>query len=282
MKRKKRNIFPFVILTVTHLFLLLYTLIKNKNKRTLISLLFSNIGLAYVFEYIILNLLQAYRYKIKVFNEPYFNNIFGAILSQAIFIPFTAVFISAFRLKWRGKAAFIFYFHIIEQLFVKIKVYRTNWWSPFLTSSLLPIYFYISDKWYELLKEGSSLIKMMSHWLANLVIVTNLLFVLVLTRQLRFGRGRYHSLKEHFKIAPLYAIGHSAISTWCVWRKGYFGLMLSILVAAGMDWVLYKKRVVKHSFIIPGLNLYLHAFLSFGTAWFKKMLNRVGKNEGRA
>ena len=63
----------------------------------------SNIGLAYLLEFFVLNIFKGYRYKPRVMKKKYFDNILGAILSQAIFVPFTAVFLTTLKIGWIGK-----------------------------------------------------------------------------------------------------------------------------------------------------------------------------------
>lgn len=77
--------------------------IKRKIKKQLFTLLMSNIGLAYLFEFFVLNLFTAYTYKPGILKNAHLDNIFGAILSQAIFVPFTAVFLTARKVGWIGK-----------------------------------------------------------------------------------------------------------------------------------------------------------------------------------
>src|SRR4051812_37354862 len=78
MKNPKRNKMPFIILLAFHTSLLGYSFYQSKNKKQLFTLLMSNIGLAYLLEYFVLNLFKAYRYKPRMMKKKYFDNILGA------------------------------------------------------------------------------------------------------------------------------------------------------------------------------------------------------------
>ncbi len=52
--KKRRNFIPFLILFIIHASLLGFSFYKSKNKKHLFTLLMSNIGLAYLFEFIVL------------------------------------------------------------------------------------------------------------------------------------------------------------------------------------------------------------------------------------
>lgn len=206
MWRKRGNKIPFIILLIIHTSLLLFTFIKKKDRKTQLALLLSNIGFAYLFEYIVLNLFQAYIYKPKILKNKYMDNILGAVLSQAIYIPFTAQFISRFHLKWKTKLFMIIYFQIVEKVFLKLRVYQTIWWSPVLTSIFLPVSFTLSDKWYEYLKKQNAFVRFISLFLGILIINVNLQFITAYKGIVIFGRGAWKTWREHFVYAPLYSI----------------------------------------------------------------------------
>lgn len=69
-----QNSIPFFILMNIHLGMIVYLMISKKGKIPWFVLL-SNIGFAYVFEYIVLNILQAYKYKPAIFRKSAIDNI---------------------------------------------------------------------------------------------------------------------------------------------------------------------------------------------------------------
>ncbi|MDM5331500.1 hypothetical protein [Neobacillus sp. CF12] len=248
MKNPKRNKIPFIVLFLIHTSLLGYSFYKSKNKKQLFSLLMSNTGLTYLLEFFVLNLFDAYRYKPRVMKNNFFDNIFGAILSQAIFVPFTAVFLTVFKLGWVWKLLGGIYFSLIELIFLRLKVYKHNWWRTLYTLILIPIYFKISDWWSFLLIKKNPFIRFISLFLSIMVTEANLLFIFASTRKIRFGFGRYHSWTEHFIIVPLYAISLSLFSTLSFLKQNDWSAKLRVLLMiVGLDWFFKKKKLLKEN-----------------------------------
>ncbi|PAE19918.1 hypothetical protein CHH80_14385 [Bacillus sp. 7504-2] len=272
MKRKSRNKYPFIFLFVIHSSLLLYSFIKKKDRKTISVLLMANMGMAYIFEYFVLHLFRAYCYKPKILKNHYFDNFLGAILSQAIYIPFTGVFLTAFKLNWKIKSAFIFYFHLVERLFLKLKIYKTRWWNPFHTSSMLPIFFFLSDKWYEQLQRRNPLILFISLFFAIMGTGTNIIYLAALTGNFRFGKGRVHRLEEHFIYAPLYSFVLSIFSAWTIRKGGWMGKWRILMFSLTVDSILFRSGVVKKNFSIPYLNVIIHVFMVLMSTVYERLI----------
>ncbi|OLS39907.1 hypothetical protein [Bacillus sp. MRMR6] len=233
--KKKKNTIPFVLLLMIHTALLVFTFHKNKQRKKLFVLLMSNIGVAYLFEYIVLNIFNAYTYKPKIMKKPFFDDIVGAILSQAIFVPFTAVFLTSVKIGWIGKFIGGLYFSIVELIFVRLKIFKKHWWKTIYTLILIPVYFKFSDLWNWGLNQKFRGLRVMSLFLMMMVTEANVLFLFAATRKFRFGIGKFHSWKEHFVIVPLYAIATSLMSTIILlrentWRKKFTALLSSIVL----------------------------------------------------
>jgi hypothetical protein len=261
--RKQKNFIPFLILFIIHSVLLGYSFNKSKDKKQLFSLLMSNIGFAYLFEYIVLNVFNAYTYKPKTIRNTRLDDVFGAILSQAIFVPFTAVFLTARKIGWVGKILSGCYFSLVEILFLKLGIYKQNWWKTVYTLLLTPFYFFVSDFWESLLRKKIPLIQYLSLFLMIMVTEANLLFVFVLKRNLRFGLGRYHSWTEHFIIVPLYAISLSLFATWSFVKKNDWTVKLRVqLFIIGLIKIFEKIGLVKLS-----MSLYELLFIRFLTVY---------------
>lgn len=272
MKIRKGNSYPFIILFVIHAFLLFFTFNKKRDKKGLFILLFSNVGFAYLFEYFVLNLFKGYKYKPKILKESYLDNIFGAILSQAIFVPFTSVFITAFQLGWKAKIAFGLYFACIERLFLKLRVFKNYWWKTTYTLVLIPIYFIISDKWYEYLKRNNPKVLFIS--LFNLIMVTgvNILYVMAVLIKFKFGIGKYPTWREHFMIAPLYSISLSLVSAWQVRKDSWTSAVKVLSFSVVLDWCIKKLKLIKSNSFSIGKNLIIHLIMIYTSIKYKKLI----------
>jgi hypothetical protein len=82
-----------------------------------------------------------------------------------------------------------------------------------------------------------------------LVTEANLLFLFASTRKVRFGTGKFHSLKEHFIIVPLYAITIALFSTVSFLKQNNWSAKLGVLIMTiGLDQLFKKRKVVKEKF----------------------------------
>ncbi|MBU9713594.1 hypothetical protein [Evansella tamaricis] len=240
---RKRKSTPFLILLTIHSLMLTVILYKRGLNRTMASLI-PNIGLAYLFEYVVLNLFNAYIYSPKFIKDPFIDKLAGAIFSQAIYVPITATFISLFKLGTFWKSFFSTYFVSIEKLFLHLRVHHNRWWKTIYTGILTFIYFFISDYWYRGLKEGKKFHRTLSVFFTFITIHSTSLFVFAVFRILRFG-VKQNNWQEHFIIAPLYSIGVSimySLNAMANKRKQSWLIAGCLLL---VDVLFYHWRLVK-------------------------------------
>jgi hypothetical protein len=140
------NSYYYLGLGVLSLVLLLYIFVKKGLKRSLL-LFIAMVGLGYIIEAFIYNLLASYQYYPKLLHhdEIYDSNL-GAIASNALALPVAATFIANFRKGFTWILFFISLFAAIEWMFLKLHIYSHNWWRIEYTSLGLPFYF-LASKW---------------------------------------------------------------------------------------------------------------------------------------
>lgn len=281
MKRKRSNKYPFIFLLIIHVALLLIAFLRKREKsKTLLVLLTSNMSFAYLFEYFVLNLFHGYKYKPRILKVNFLDNVLGAILSQAFYIPLTAIFITAFDLKWKAKSLFILYFQMIELLFIKLKVYKVYWWKPIYTMLLLPIFFLISDKWYHYLQKGNRLILITTLYLSIMGTDVNINYLAAVFGNFRLGKGLRFTWKEHFVYSPLYAMILAFITTWSIRKGGWYGSVRAFVLSLIFDWVLYRRGFLKVRY--PLLRIVLRGFMLILGLQFKKLIYEGLKEENQA
>jgi hypothetical protein len=273
--RINRNSIYFFILTLVHLILLLVTLSRKKQRVTWVLLL-SNMGLAYFFEYVVLNYLQAYTYKPSVIKIRYLDNIFGAILSQGIYVPITAAFITVFNGNWKWKAGFSLF--LIEKLFLKLGLYQVNWWKSYFTPFLLMIYFFLSDGMYSVLQRKKKWALVTAQYLSLQTIGMSLLYCTAASRKLRFGFSKYHSWKEHFIIAPLYSLSLSLIGVLLSFKHQFFYRVVFLGGCMILDFLLIKLGLLKMKTKQIFSNIPFHIFMIFLSRFLYKTIYKWGTN----
>ena len=251
MKNRIRNPIPFFILFIIHSILFGFSIYKSKNKnRKLLFVLFStNMGFAYLLEYVVLNLFKGYRYKPKVMKKNIFDNIVGAVLSQGIFLPFTAVFLTVINSGWKLKLLVGTYFSLIEELFLRLGVYHHYWWKTTYTFLLTPIYFKLSDDWYKWLYKRNPIVQFISFFFIIMITETNLFFILAIFRKVKFGFGRHHTWAEHFKILPLFSISFALFAA-VIFRikNNIIAKMVVVLFTVSCSRLLKRLKIAKSGF----------------------------------
>ncbi|WP_226037900.1 hypothetical protein [Aquibacillus saliphilus] len=271
VKKINKNSIPFLLLAVIHLGMVIYLGFRRRDKSTWLLLL-TNIGLAYLFDYIVLNLFKAYTYKPSIIKKRYLDNIFGAILSQGIFVPITSTLLTVLNKNWRWKVGFTIYFHLIEKLFMKIKIYKVHWWKPIYTIMLMPLYFFISDILYKALRDKQPWSLKVSHYLSIEVVGINVMYISALIRRIRFGRGKHHSWREHFIIAPLYSFLQSYIALTTSYKQGLVQRMKCLAIFVVIDQSLVYLGVLKMNFKQSLRSLPIHILMIFVSRFFYRLI----------
>lgn len=207
--RKKRlvkmNSIPFLLLAVIHV-LLFFIFAKRSRQKNIWALLLSNIGMAYLFEYPVLNLFKGYSYKPYILKKRAHDQILGAIFSQALYVPITATLLTLYQKNRYWKLGSTLIYYGIERCFLHLKIYKAHWWKPYYTVFFMNIYFYVSDWFYKALNAKKEWALVIAQYLSTEVIGVTLLYISAVNRKVRFGRGIHHSWREHFIIAPLYSL----------------------------------------------------------------------------
>ncbi|MBT2680269.1 hypothetical protein J7E38_14745 [Bacillus sp. ISL-35] len=247
MKKNKlatKNTLPFLLLAVIHVFLF-FIFTKRGRQKNIWTLLLSNIGMAYLFEYPVLNLFKGYSYKPKILKKKAHDQILGAILSQGFYVPITATLLTLYRKNGYWKLGSTLIYYGIERYFLRLKIYKAYWWKPSYTVFFMNIYFYISDRFYKALNAEKKWALVIAQYLSTEVICVTLLYISAVGRKVRFGRGIYHSWREHFIIAPLYSLVRAVFFVINSSRQGILPRLTMFLGLTGMDWILERTGLLK-------------------------------------
>lgn len=245
-KRKiNRKSKPFIVLLIMHIIVLGFTFIKKRDKRYFVLFL-SNIGFAYLFEFFVLNLFHGYTYYPNILKNKKLDNYLGAIFSQAIYVPIAATAITAFRLKWKWKLFFSIFFVLIELLFVRLKIFRNNWWKTTYTFLFLLVCFIGSDKWFQLLKKEQPIVKWITSYMSMYTYNMNVFFILSVFKLLKMGDGVIQTWSKHFSIVPFYSYFLTAVTLITYKMKWKYSNLLGVLFISYIDYILLLNKVFKH------------------------------------
>jgi hypothetical protein len=243
-KLVKKNYIPFLLLAVVHV-LLFFLFAKRSRQKNILILLLSNIGMAYLFEYPVLNLFKGYAYKPYILKKRAHDQILGAIFSQALYVPITATLLTLYKKNRYWKIGSTLIYYGIERYFLHLKIYKAFWWKPYYTVFFVNIYFYISDWFYKALNAKKEWALIIAQYLSTEVIGVTLLYISAVNRKVRFGKGAYHSWREHFILAPLYSLVQSIFLVKNSSKPGQLPRLTMFLGSIVADIALERTGLVK-------------------------------------
>lgn len=180
----------YIALVAASMFLLLYTYYQKKNHPVLL-LLIAAIGFGYIIEGVIYNLLHSYVYYPHFLpSNPTYDSNLGAIASNVFVLPVTAVYIASFQKSQRWILFLSLLIIGIEWGFLKLGIYKHNWWRiEFTFFGLLTVYFPIIkmlNRWLQDKQSG------MRHFILLFLIISPILGTIHILPIMFFSIRSYH------------------------------------------------------------------------------------------
>ena len=146
------NSYWYLGLGILSILLLIYVYLKTRNPRSILLFL-TMVGIGYMIEAVIYNFGHSYEYYPKLIkHDTFYDSNMGAIASNALALPIVATFIAVLRKNWLWILFFVCFFAGTEWLFLKLNIYKHNWWRIEYTAlGLLLVYFPLAKVFYQLL-----------------------------------------------------------------------------------------------------------------------------------
>lgn len=272
----KNRSLPFFVLSIIHGGLLIMTFYKKKSKTFL--LLNISIGIGYIFEYFVLNVFKMYKYCPNIFKNKWIDSVFGALLSQSLFIPISATLL----IKGWGRVVVSLLYGGVERCFIKWGIFENYTWSTTLTVTTMPFFFNQVRKWWESLLQGNSIKENISLFFCYWVNYTNILyFCLALLNKYRFRIGFVKDQYwEHFMIVPVYTAFCGLVGSISTIYLGKPFKVFGIILLHSLDRLLFSSRIIKPS---SHQDLYLllplHVSMFFLGEYFHSLMKMIIKQE---
>ena len=139
--------------TVWYLALLALTIImiaiaqsKADNRRFLTAYSMAVLGVYYLFEYVLVVLLDAYQYHPMLLpNDPFQDTVFGNVFSQTS-IAASCMLIISLRLRPVWYFVFAAAYYLIELLFVYLGIYVLHWYKTIFTPIVLVVLYWAARR----------------------------------------------------------------------------------------------------------------------------------------
>lgn len=261
--------------------LFFFTLWKSfipRSKALLVYLSFS--GLAYILEYVIKVIFYSYNYYPHVFENRWYDSLFGAVISQGIIVPSIAMCIVAFRLNTLWVVGFCFLIMGVEELFLRLKIYEHHWWETIYTGILTFIGFNMAKWWERLLVNRKPWMDMVNIYLILILFSNTVVYLLTsLFKGPLFHMGVFQDrLRDSTFIEALLIFIYSIVVSFMIQQKWKWRWFLGIYFVSWGFAALFEEMGVLEFFHFwnPALFACIPVLVALFTYWlFNKLVKRL-------
>jgi hypothetical protein len=242
------KIFWYYCLIAIGIALIIFTMYKKRKFADLFSILLAFASFAYLCEVLVLFGLDSYAYKPGLFQDPMAENIWGHLVCNGFFWGGTALFVTAFSLKFRWIIAIAISYMLIEILFLKVEAYEHHWWPLYLTGAAAIVIFSMMKKWYSKLQEkNNKLLRHFTFFMISWVILQGTSVLLSLFQ------------KQHFTVGFVENIYRDDI-LFSVPYQLFLSLLYVIFVSVLKKWY-YKIAALIISLITDGIFVLINVLI---------------------
>jgi len=250
------NTIWYVLLGVSTIFEIIFSIIKAKRRKFVFAFYMSLVGAVLFFETIIFIVFRAYNYyPMIILTSPFDDALAGSLFSQ-FSVPATALLVAVLNLKYYWILILAGIYGLIEELFLALGIYSHNWYRTWMTVVSLIIYFWWAKKNYSKALEG---IKPLRYYL---YIILGLFPLDVITLLWGFILSGYQNYTRDFIPDP--------VRSPYVVSLFYFMFVATTMVLIyflKLKWH-WKTMAIIAVYVINYFAYKLHIFYFYNTGWF--------------
>lgn len=247
------NSFWYILLALASTLLFIYTCVKRWNRKLIVLYLFIA-GVTYSFEYIVLVLLNSYVYKPLMLENRYYDNMLGAMFSDAFTVPMSSVFVAAFSLPLGARLLVIGIILLIEWAFQHLGIYDHYWWHYVFTAAGLFIAFYLAQKWLNLLTQAlTPAVRFWTLFSINFALQSTVVFVVGVF---------YDAYHMHLGLFANPTRDHLMFATM---QSYVLCFMFAFVVCARNKWIWVPITLITYWLVLNALMKY--GLLQFSPGW---------------
>ncbi len=250
------NTIWFILLGIATAFELIFIFTKVQKPKLVLALYLTVAGLAFAIELSVFASFNAYQYFPKIIpSSPYDDSVAANLFSQ-FSIAATALLIAVYNLKYYWYIIFAGAYGLIEELFIKLGIYKHNWYRTWMTIVGLLILFWMVKKIYTgSIKQISRIWRYIYIFLGLITLHAHLLWIFRLSKIFAFGENFY--AVEGSKITPIASIYHLVVGGTIIalyflkiswWWKATIALLL---LAAHYFGYYFHLMIFKPGWLIP-------------------------------
>ncbi|KPU43299.1 hypothetical protein OXPF_27400 [Oxobacter pfennigii] len=251
--------------------IIIYKKRSSYNPSTLCIFYLAAAGSAWVGEFFVLGLFNAYVYNTGLFSDPWAQNLLGHLLLNTTLYPTITIIMVAFSLGY-GWVLFVSAFFIfLEYIFIKFQLYEQYWWRYYMTAFVVFTYLPICHKWFnKLVKNCSGFIRYFTLYFSALVIAHIPAPILLLSGKQYYQLSYINNFAGNlYKSSIIIAFSYSLIEAFilvlftCILKKWYWKIIplfvspiangifakMNILIIKD-GWDLFYTLIIYEIFII--------------------------------
>ncbi|MBO9600167.1 MAG: hypothetical protein J7559_20395 [Cohnella sp.] len=240
------NYVPYIALIVLSLAVLIGIFIRTRRFRTFVVYM-TFAGMIYVFEIVVVVILDAYEYEPRFTSIKYVDNMIGAAVSNTFTIPSIAALISLYRLRFRWIALFAIGFGGVEALFMYLGVYVHHWWRVIYTIASLFFYFSLTKWWFGKFLAGSRPIRAVSSYVYTMALVLTFMLSLILFGLRRFELGLFSdNYRDDIFFSSLYGAAEALmIAAAIFWLRNWRWLIATAILVIVSQYAMIRSDVLR-------------------------------------
>ncbi|WP_168120838.1 hypothetical protein [Paenibacillus sp. HB172176] len=155
---------PYLILVLISL-MLLAAIMLHQRQLGVIFVFMTLSGIVYAAEFFVLILFDGYAYFPRILSIRYYDNAFGAVVSNLMILPALGLLSSLYRLQLGGIAALAGAMVGVEYLFDQLHIFEQHWWNLSYTGAVLVFFFFLARFWVGRLYAGGVFYRFTSLWM---------------------------------------------------------------------------------------------------------------------
>ncbi|TLS49048.1 hypothetical protein FE782_27630 [Paenibacillus antri] len=229
------NYIPYLALSAVSVAALAVLLVRKRAFWPLILVLAFS-GMIYFLEFFTFVLYGSYRYFPHLVGKPYYDNTFGAVISNLIAVPVAAVYVAVYRLGARWWILLALGFGGIEWLFRWLEVYNLHWWKIPYTIAALIFFFWLSRLWLEKVRQGASPYVFLTLHMFAWSAIGTFAFVLAVAGVRAFHTGVFEDpYRDDIFMSAIYGFAKATLLAAVVYRTrslGWCAVALLLIFAA--------------------------------------------------
>ena len=245
------NTIWYILLLISSIITIIVTLKKSENRKFTIGFTLATLGSVYLVEVVLVLFLKSYQYYPKLSADVFQDTVFGNYFSQ-VSISATSAFTIVFNLSYIWYFFFAFIYYLIEELFLKLGIYKQNWYKSIYTLiGFIPLLWLIK-KWHtKLISSSKQVIYYITLFLGTFSIsVHSIVMPLRLLKIQIFKINFFGQLsKNHTATALIYGFIVIIIMIVLYKSRNRPLKVIAFIIMCFLQFLLYKFNII---YIKPG------------------------------